>query len=791
MQKRNGGFPRRFCISEEFMKKIVREYQFSPEQLKRVEEVSRTFDLTPTTVKLLFARGIDDEEKLVRFLRPSRKNLLSPFLMSGMKEAVSMLSQAREEGWTVVVFGDYDADGIGASAILSRALKEYGIEPYVYVPERTEGYGLSISAIDKIFDEVMPDLFVTVDCGISNREEVEYIKEQGAYVVVTDHHELPDLIPDCICVNPKIADDYPYDNLCGAGVAFKLAQALIGEDAYSLLDYAALSTVADSVPLLGENRDIVAEGLKLIERSPRPAFSALLGKQNGEITAQTLAFSLAPRINAAGRMGDANAALKLFTTDDEGEIFTLAAKLNEYNLERQQCCDEVYAQATAQIKQKGAFGNVIVLVGEDWNAGFVGIVAAKICEEYARPALLFVRRGDMLKGSARSIEGVNIFEALKACSEHIYEFGGHAQAAGINVEIDKIGDLERALNEYIGSRYTREDFVPKIYVSEEIHGAFPMKLARELNLLEPFGVGQRKPLFTVKAEKMNARLTKANSPHVSASVGGMDFMYFGGAKHLPLLESDVQKTLVFECNLSKFRGKEYLKGFIRSVLYDGTSGKEAELGAMENGLRALRSAKGLNGVEELDTRSLNALIEEKRGECAYGFCAVAYSRDTLKQFPALSGMDVDLYEPSSGSYCNTLLVAPRADCDLSGYREVAYLDKPTAFTLDTGRAKTYVNSDICGYGWVERLSVTRENLLEIYAALRQAESLEGSSYAEVARNCDSLDFPQEQFTFALAVFEDLGLISLSEGRVELFRGKKTELTDSVVYAAISRMLEEA
>ena len=184
------------------MKKIVYEYEFSPEQLQNAERLSRSLDLTLTATKILIARGMDTEEKIQAFLNPSAERFLSPFLMSGMREAVALLSRAREEEWRVAVFGDYDADGIGACALLSRALREYGIEPYVYVPERTEGYGMSTEAIDKIFDEFLPDLFLTVDCGISNRKEVEYIKEQGAYVIVTDHHELPETLPDCICINP-------------------------------------------------------------------------------------------------------------------------------------------------------------------------------------------------------------------------------------------------------------------------------------------------------------------------------------------------------------------------------------------------------------------------------------------------------------------------------------------------------------------------------------------------------------------------------------------------------------
>ncbi|MGN0823197.1 MAG: single-stranded-DNA-specific exonuclease RecJ [Candidatus Gallimonas sp.] len=771
------------------MKKIVREYEFSQEQLEQAQALSRALKLTPTTARILYARGIDTEDKARRFLAPSEHNFLSPFLMSGMREAVALLTRARDEEWRVAVFGDYDADGIGASALLSRALRIFGIEPYLYIPERSEGYGMNVQAIDRIFDEFLPDLFVTVDCGISNRKEVEYIKEQGAYVIVTDHHELPELLPDCVCVNPKIADDYPYDNLCGAGVAFKLAQALIGEKANELLDFAALSTVADSVPLLGENRDVVAEGLRRIEKNPRSSFKALLGKQTGPITAQTLAFTVAPRVNAAGRMGDARSALRLFLSEDEGEIQELAAKLNAYNLERQKCCDELYAQASAQIREKGAYGHVIMLVGEEWNAGFVGIVAARIAEEYARPALLFVRKGDMLKGSARSVESVNIFEALRACSEWIDEFGGHAQAAGINVRAENFDSLERALDEYIGSRYTREDFIQKIVVSEELDGAISMQLARELNALEPYGVGHRRPLFSIRAEKMTASPVKPLSPHLSVAGKGMDFMYFGGAKYLRLLESDLKKTIVFESNLSRFRGKEYLKGFIRTVSYDGMSGREAEQDALENALISFRGAR-TQTAQTLTTREMDDLIAERRKSCAYGLCLVASTRRTLECYRSLDGLEADVFEPSDGSLSNTLLLSPAPDCDLSGYREIAFLDSPACVSVKTGKATVYRNGEIAGYERVAALSVERNALLGIFAALRGADSLVGDCLSDVARACDSLGFEEDEFVFALTVFEDLGLLTRTERGYGVVRGVKTDLKNSVVYAAVSRLKEE-
>ena len=761
------------------MKKIVREYEFTPSQHTEVIRLARELSLTQTTASILFARGMDTAEKMRAFLHPSREHFLSPFLMQGMKEAVALLTQARDEGWNVAVYGDYDADGIGALAILTRALKEFGINSYPYVPERMDGYGMSVQALDKIFDDFLPDLIVTVDCGISNKEEVEYAKELGAYVIVTDHHELPEELPDCVVINPKLKDEYPYDNLCGAGVAFKLACALIGEKAYDLLDFCALSTVADSVPLLGENRDIVAEGLKLIEKRPRPCFSALLSKSN-EITAQTLAFTIAPRVNAAGRMGDANAALQMFLSEDETEVYDLAVKLNAYNLERQKSCDDLYVQAALKVAEEGAYGNIVMLAGEGWNAGFVGIVAARIAEEYARPTILFVKSGDALKGSARSIDTVNIFEALRACSEHIEEFGGHAQAAGINLRAENFPLLKRALDEYLGAHYTREDFVPVVTVCEET--ASPdRRLARELEALEPFGMGNRRPLFAVKAGAMKAELLKAGSPHVSVAGEELDFMYFGGADQLELLRSDIEKTIIFEYNLSHFRGREYLKGFIRTVLYDGATG-DISLEAFENELRGLLLPK--RSGEAKTSKELDDFIREKRDECAYGLCCVYTEKDTPSRYSALEGLAIDVFRPSENSVVNALLYAPTANCDLSEFREVVYLDRPASVSVQTGRAKVLICSDICGHRTLRDLSVSREELLEVYAALRaEGHRVSGDSYAAAARSCSSLRFSDQLFVFALAVFEELGLVSLAGGRLEVFRGVRTELTNSRIYQA--------
>ena len=773
------------------MKKLVPEYAFTQEQLNIIDSLAYETGLTENITRILYARGLDTAEKIQRFMHPTAKNFLSPFLMKGMQEAVEMITEARDQGKTVAVFGDYDADGVCASAIMYHALRVFGIEAHVYIPERSDGYGLSEEMVDRIFEDCNPELFITVDCGISCAKETQYIYELGCDVIVTDHHELPEVLPDCVIVNPKLKDDYPYDNLCGAGVAFKLACALIGERAYEYLDFATLATVADSVPLLGENRDIVTEGLKRFNKDLRPCFTELMGKTYDSITAQTLAFNLAPRINAAGRMGDAMAAFRLFISEDPTEIYDLSVKLCAYNTERQKYCDELYLSAKAKLKEKGAFGNVIMLSDEGWNTGFIGIVAARIAEEYNRPTLLFVHHGDMLKGSARSIENINIYNVLKSCNRFIEEFGGHAQAAGINIKAENFASLEAALNEEIGATYTQEDFEQCLYVSEEITAPIPEKFAKELAMMEPYGVGHRRPQFVISTGACLARPLKNMSPHLSVKSDFIELVYFSGIRNLKIIESDVRKQIVFEVNLSNYRGRTKVKGCVKDLLYDGRTGRRTAERIFSNGIaRCYAEAPELQ-VHTLSMAETKELIAQKLENCAYGLCMIASDRRTLRMYEELDSFPCDLFYPSSRNVSNLLIVSPAPDADLSGFRDVIFLDTPGDYHIASLAGKeAYVNTEVCGYKMFECLDTARESLLNIYSALRrEVNRLSGGCAEELAVYSEGLGFDSKEFIFALNVFEDLGLISFADGNLTVYRGVKAELTDSKIYRKVCHLQE--
>ena len=399
--------------------------QLTKEDVLTVNKIASECGIMFDTARLLLYRNIDTVEKAKRFLNPSSRNFNDALLFSKMKEVVERITLAKERNQSVLIFGDYDADGICATTVLYYCLKEYGIDAFTMIPEREDGYGLNVDKVLRLHEKTPIDLVITVDCGISDKDKIDSLIKLGIDVIVTDHHEPPEDLPDCFIVNPKVkGETYPFDGLSGAGVAYKVGYALIGKNANKLLDFVALSTVADSMPLIDENRDIVSEGLKLFSNGKiRPLFKYLLNDDRKPITSQTLAYQIAPRVNAGGRMGDAYSVLKLFTTQDEQEMFNLAVLLNNYNMMRQEESERVYNQAKAIINTKGHVENPIICVkGDDWSSGVLGIVSAKLVEEYNRPVMVFASHGDFLKGSARTVDLINIHAILSEVQDKLLGF---------------------------------------------------------------------------------------------------------------------------------------------------------------------------------------------------------------------------------------------------------------------------------------------------------------------------------------------------------------------------------
>ena len=449
---------------------------------------------------LLRQRGIVSEEQARRFLTPSLQDLHDPFLLPGMRETVSLLREAIRRGDRILVWGDYDADGICASSILREALEEEGADVEVHLPSRhEEGYGLNTEGIRRKAETCR--LLITVDCGISNREEVALAKSLGMTVIVTDHHTLPPQLPEADAVMDPLLGDYPCPFLCGAGVALKICQALQGlPGVEKRLDLAAIATVADVVPLLDENRVLVREGLSRIEKTDRPGLRALLNTAavSPPLRADHLAFRLGPRLNAAGRLEDASLAAELLLTRDAARGEALARRLEDLNARRQSMEREMTASAVSQAESSDDFASSrsLVVCGEGWNAGLIGLTAGRLCEKYYRPTVVLSLQGETAVGSCRSIPGIHIFDMLQRCEDLLVRYGGHAQAAGLTVRADRIGDFRARLDRVIRDSCPEEVFLRRLEYDLEVpFRQWTAESLAELARLEPTGCGNPPPVF--------------------------------------------------------------------------------------------------------------------------------------------------------------------------------------------------------------------------------------------------------------------------------------------------------
>lgn len=458
--------------------------------------------------RVLAARGIHTPEA-ARHLLDGRDELSDPFLIKDMDKAVSRIQRAVEEGEPIVIFGDYDVDGVSATAILFECLSNQGAQVRCKLPSRDGGgYGLNKEILKGLADKGYP-LVVTVDNGIAAVEEADYARELGIDLVITDHHLPGEKLPDAVAVvDPNRADDEsPFKFLCGAGVAFKLCAALEGCDPAELLDMfgelAALGTIADVMPLTGENRTLVREGLAVLQETMRPGLQALLenaGYAGKPVTAETVSYGLAPRLNAAGRMDTAAVALKLLLCENEEQAAGIAARLGEINAERQQTEQQILAAAlqTIQADPARAHDRVVVVAGEGWHPGVIGIVASRLMERYGRPAIVISTENGEGRGSGRAPSGFNLHGALAACSSCLIRSGGHAAAAGLLVEEEKIGAFRAAINAWAVREYpVPEPGTLKLDAAVRL-SELDLASVRQLSRLAPFGSGNPVPLLLVQ-----------------------------------------------------------------------------------------------------------------------------------------------------------------------------------------------------------------------------------------------------------------------------------------------------
>ena len=466
-------------------------------------------DVPPALGQVLLARGIDTAEKLHLFLEPPHRLPYDPLRLPGMAPALRRLYQAIEGGEKVGVFGDFDVDGMTGTAIVCEAMQSFGISPVPYLPHRVdEGHGLSTEAVRWMADQGVR-LIITVDCGVTSVKEVGDARAAGVDVIITDHHTLAATLPDAVAiVNPRVADSqYPYPELSGAGLAFKLAQGLYQYYGQpwdrSLLELAALGTIADLVPLTDENRLLVRQGLDGLARTSRPGLQALCrraGVAPQSINAETVSFQIVPRLNSSGRMSHAMESFRLLTTQSEAEAESLADRLEQLNQERRELTERAFAAAWGQVQGHEVLPPVLVVEDPSITPGVAGLIAGRLAEQYHRPAVVLAGAGpDHLTASARSIAQFNVIQAFTACQDLFVRYGGHAQAAGFTMARENLPRLVAQLTSIAQDRLSSRDLLPVLSIDAEVNLAgLTAPLLQWLQQLEPFGVGNPRPSFLTR-----------------------------------------------------------------------------------------------------------------------------------------------------------------------------------------------------------------------------------------------------------------------------------------------------
>lgn len=728
--------------------------------VKRVKsEVETVGKYSKEFSSLLAERGISDIEA---FINPSLDDMCDPFSLDGISDAVNRINEAKND--SVLIYGDYDCDGICATVILYKILSGRVKAVNYFIPDRNvDGYGLSVNSLEKLLKKYSPDLVITVDCGITSSDEVEFLKDRGVDVIVTDHHEPQNNLPDCIKINPKIKRE-GFSDYCGAGVALKLAEALSSrEDIKPLLELAAIATIADIVPLCGENRVIASLGLDCIKKKPSKAIKRLIGKS---VSSYEIMFKTAPKINAAGRMDNAMKAVEMFLCDDDFIIDGIVKELEFNNTQRQIKCEEAFRDSVKMLSGTN-FDNLgfIVLYSEKWEAGILGIAASRLVEKYHRPCLLFSKKGDVLKGSARSVSEINLFETLKGISEHFLSFGGHAMAAGVSISADKFDTVKNLLNEKALS-YGAETFFERVYYDFEADTVLPkLPLARELELLEPTGYKNPKPLFLVPSGGI-AFDRIGDSEHIKANTKAFEMVGF--FKHDRRFMAECDSRFVVSLSRNIFQNNETAQALIKDVYVENVTLSNDELMTAALGALKLPPAE-CDGATDF------------KAEGSFGTLFVAFSKEGLSlienDYPALP---IGICAQAVSNMQNQIVLCPDSDFDFSEFERVVFYEKPISGIYKKAKDECAFVCIVAGAPEQKINKISRASLEKLFIYFKGKKGLKYNEkkFKSELNKAGLADF---EFFAGLQIFKELLLILTDDKGIIVISDKKTSLDKSYTY----------
>ncbi len=694
-------------------------------------EVAKKAKLSQTAAQILYHRGIDSQAKLEAFLNPILEQLHDPYLLHDMERAVTRIRSAIEEGEQILVYGDYDADGMTSSSIVKEALEMLGAEVRVYLPNRfTDGYGPNESIYRYFIEQEGISLIVTVDNGVAGHEAIAYAQEQGVDVIVTDHHSMPEQLPEAYAIiHPEHPDAaYPFKYLAGCGVAFKLACALLETIPTELLDLVAIGTIADMVSLTDENRVMVKYGLEILKQTERIGLQELLAMSEVDFTdidEETIGFKLAPQLNALGRLDDPNPAVELLTGFDDDEAKNIAQMINAKNEERKELVQSVYLQAMAMVD---ASKPVQVLAKEGWNPGILGIVAGRILEEIGLPVIvLSIDEEGRAKGSARSIEAVNIFDALNAHRDLFIAFGGHSGAAGMTLDASKLPDLEQILSDYIAANQIDLSSKNTLNLDDEIHfDSLSLETLEDLAKLSPFGMDHKKPIFYLRDFSVKqARTMGQDGSHLKLrlSQAGKDYDLVAFHKGGQLLDFQQAQHLELAVTLSvnKWNGNTSLQ----LMLVDAR----------------------VQGLQLIDIRAKNAPLPQ----------GVADIRDQNQE---------------------RIVILSEVPDEAAELKEVfAGREFQAIYFKNTIKHQYYLT----GFG-------TREQYAKLYKTLYQFPEFDLRH--KLRDLSDYLKIPQILLVKMIQIFEELDFVSIDDGLMTVNKGApKREISESQIYQELKNLVK--
>lgn len=566
---------------------LVKKWEYKNKALtsEQINLISEKYRIPRVISTIIQNRGIAEED-IQGYLTKSIKNIINPYELLDMEKAVDRIMSALENNEKTVIYGDYDVDGITATSLLYDFLQSQGADVSYYIPDRRdEGYGINIMAVNKLVKQ-NNKLMITVDCGITAVGEVEFAKLQGMDVIITDHHTCKERLPMAAAaiLNPKREDDdYSFDALAGVGVAFKLVLALAVRlglnttqcfDKY--IDIAAIGTIADVVSLTGENRIIVSKGLAALQNPTRPGIRALLevsGALSKPVTTATVGFAIAPRLNAAGRISNATSSVELLLEKDYTKALEIAHMLDEENKRRQEMEKHIFEEALEMISSDVNFEKkkVIVLANENWHQGVIGIVASRITERFYKPCILISHSNGTGKGSGRSISTFNLFDSLSHCSDLLTDFGGHSAAAGLSINMSELDAFSEKINKYADSMLSADDMIPLVKIDCNISpSSISVQSAKLIAKLEPFGVGNEKPVFSLMdAAVVYAGAVGNEKQHMRLKISrdGMEVncIGFSMGKYLEFIKSGSRVDLAFTLEINSYMGNESAQLVLKDI----------------------------------------------------------------------------------------------------------------------------------------------------------------------------------------------------------------------------------